>query len=98
MSIEVTEVIGPSCWASYLINGDASGMDQAEIDACDAWQQEHKPAYCVDTKRDKSGEGEESWFTGLYWLYGGNASGGDVLTYIFHRQRRKYARKAKIGA
>ena len=27
----------PSEWASYLINGDASGLNDAEIAACDAW-------------------------------------------------------------
>lgn len=98
MSIEVTEIIGPSCWASYLINGDASGIEQEDVDACDAWQEAQAPFYCVDTKRDQNGEGEEPWFTGAYSLYGGTASGGDVVTYIFHRQRRKYVRKAKNTA
>ncbi len=27
----------PSSWASYLINGDASGLEPDEITACDAW-------------------------------------------------------------
>ena len=27
----------PSSWASYLINGDASGIDDAERKAADAW-------------------------------------------------------------
>lgn len=27
----------PSSWASYLINGDASGMDLADKSAADAW-------------------------------------------------------------
>jgi len=31
------ELTAPSYWASYLINGDASGMDDDEIKACDAW-------------------------------------------------------------
>jgi hypothetical protein len=29
--------LAPSVWASYLINGDASGIDDADIAACDAW-------------------------------------------------------------
>lgn len=33
----VYEITAPSHWASYLINGDASGMDEADIEACDAW-------------------------------------------------------------
>jgi len=27
----------PIYWASYLINADASGLDDNEIEACDAW-------------------------------------------------------------
>ena len=40
-AMEVTEMvyrlIAPSCWASYLINGDASGIDAEDVAACDAW-------------------------------------------------------------
>lgn len=27
----------PSHWACYLINGDCSGMDDGDIERCDAW-------------------------------------------------------------
>lgn len=27
----------PICWASYLINGDSSGLDDNEIEQADAW-------------------------------------------------------------
>lgn len=27
----------PSAWAPYLINGDVSGLDQYELEACDDW-------------------------------------------------------------
>ena len=37
MSIKTDIVEAPSHWACYLINGDASGMDEAEIKACDAY-------------------------------------------------------------
>jgi hypothetical protein len=30
MSLEAIEVTAPSAWASYLINGDASGIDANE--------------------------------------------------------------------
>jgi len=30
-------LIAPAHWASYLINGDASGLDRAERWAVDAW-------------------------------------------------------------
>lgn len=31
----------PDSWASYLVNGDASGLDDAEQAACDAWFDSH---------------------------------------------------------
>ncbi len=30
-------ITAPSHWASYLINGDASGLEPDEKTACDAW-------------------------------------------------------------
>lgn len=33
----VIVLTAPSYWASYLINGDDSGMDEGEIAACEAW-------------------------------------------------------------
>jgi hypothetical protein len=37
MSITVHTYTAPSHWACYLINGDCSGMDDADIAACDGW-------------------------------------------------------------
>lgn len=37
----------PSHWASYLINGDCSGMDDAEIKQVDDWCASHKVGLCV---------------------------------------------------
>ena len=37
MSFDAVKYRAPSAWASYLINGDASGIDDADIAACDAW-------------------------------------------------------------
>lgn len=31
------EATAPSHWASYLINGDASGMTESEVRAADGW-------------------------------------------------------------
>ena len=36
-SIETVEVVAPATWASYFINGDASGLEDAEIAAADRW-------------------------------------------------------------
>ena len=27
----------PSAWASYLINGDSSGIESIDVEQCDAW-------------------------------------------------------------
>lgn len=37
MTITVHTYIAPSHWACYLINGDCSGMDDADIAHCDSW-------------------------------------------------------------
>ena len=39
----------PSVWASYLINGDASGIDDADIAAADAFVAQYgEPMGCTD--------------------------------------------------
>jgi hypothetical protein len=35
--MRTVQLTAPSVWASYLINGDASGIDAEEIAAADAW-------------------------------------------------------------
>ena len=35
--MNVETATAPAYWASYLINGDASGLEGDEIAACDAW-------------------------------------------------------------
>ena len=37
----------PAYWASYLINGDATGMEDAEMAAVDAFVKSVAPAYPV---------------------------------------------------
>lgn len=37
MALQVMTATAPSHWASYLINGDASGMEGEEQAQCDAW-------------------------------------------------------------
>ena len=37
MTVTVHEYTAPAHWACYLINGDCSGMDDADIEACDNW-------------------------------------------------------------
>lgn len=37
MTLRRLTITAPSHWASYLINGDDSGLDPEEKAACDAW-------------------------------------------------------------
>jgi hypothetical protein len=89
MALEVLEEIGSAYWASYLINGDASGLEDKEIALADAWQKRLAPAYVVDVARDEeTGESEDPWFSWSYGLHTGDptCSGGDCLTYVLHKQ------------
>lgn len=36
-TMKIIKLTAPSHWASYLINGDDSGLDAEERAACDAW-------------------------------------------------------------
>ena len=38
----------PVYWASYIINGDASGMDDDEQAACDSWLERNPVGNCVE--------------------------------------------------
>ena len=78
--IEVDTITGPNYWASYLVNGDASGLTAEEKAACDAWQASIAPWYVVST-----GDDQEPRFTWHFRLYGGTADGGDVIDYIAHK-------------
>jgi len=60
----------PAYWASYLINGDASGISDSDKQNCDAWLEHKKlPAPC-----DCSEESHFGRFEGL---------GCDLLEYTF---------------
>jgi hypothetical protein len=77
MTAEVLELKGASYWASYLINGDASGLEPDEKALCDAWLDRELPAgfsivNCA----------EESHFSWSYDLWtGSDCRGGDLLDY-----------------
>lgn len=67
---------GAACWASYLINGDASGLGDEERKLADQWcERELGP-------NDAIVDCGEAYFTWSYRLYTGSAfSGGDVVDY-----------------
>ena len=87
----VETVTLPEAWASALINGDISGLDDREIDALDSWDRANPGVHIVDVARDADGEGAEPRFTWSYDLYGGSARGGSVLDYVAHVDREPAA-------
>ncbi len=91
---EVDEVTGPAHWASALVNGDESGLDQREIDQLEQWTANLAKDgwYVVDTARDEeTGEGRESRFTNHWQVHNPyddpQIRGGDVIDYVVHRDR-----------
>lgn len=88
MTLETDTVTAPAYWASALVNGDLSGMEDEEIAAMEAYFGPLKAEgwYVVGVVRDEDGEGQEPWFTWSFDLYGGTAKGGDILDYVIHRQ------------
>lgn len=88
MAIEISTAVGSAYWASYLINGDPSGLEDRDIALCDAWQERLAPFYVVSVAdSEETGESEEPWFSWSYGLHTGDpdCSGGDCLTYLLHR-------------
>jgi len=77
---EVDTVTGPSVWASYLINGDSSGIEPEDVAACDEWQKHIEPWFVVSTVDDDEGR-----FTWHYRTYGGTADGGTVIDYVVYK-------------
>ena len=72
----VTEkILGAAYWASYFINGDASGLDDEEQAAADKWFEDNEVIDVIDCD-------DESHFS---WSYGFHADprfkGGELLEY-----------------
>lgn len=82
--IEVDTVTLPAAWASALVNGDVSGMEDDEIAAMEKeLARLSKDGWEVVSNADDS----EPYFTWKYRLYGGTADGGEVMDYVVHRYR-----------
>lgn len=75
MSIHFDEITAPSHWASYLIYGDASGYDDAEIKAADEY---FAGWHVVDVSDDE-------WFSWSADLYGSTAKGDTLATYTVQK-------------
>lgn len=42
----------PAHWASYLVNGDASGLDDKDVELADQFQNDIAPSYVVSCEDD----------------------------------------------
>jgi hypothetical protein len=82
--VEFVTVTGPADWASYFINGDASGLSAEEKAQADAWLDREQIASVVSDATDEDGESKEARFTWSMRLYAPelDCSGGDVLDYV----------------
>lgn len=87
---------GAAIWASYLINGDGSGLIAKEIELADQWLEDNNIAFVVDIEGD-------SYFSWLYGQYAdprfdprmasddANATyGGNLLDYVVERKDGEY--------
>jgi hypothetical protein len=73
--MKTLEITAPSHWASYLINGDDSGMEPEEKAQCDAW-----------IKREGVGLPVSCEDAGFIWNHDARVEcplGSDCQTYIF---------------
>lgn len=73
----IRTITGAAYWASYIINGDDSGLKSSEKALCDSWmERELAPGESIVSCDD------ESRFTWSYDLHtGADCRGGDVLDY-----------------
>lgn len=74
MAIKTDTVKGLAYWASYLVNGDHSGLSDSEVAECDKWQRDILDGwYVVGTE----GEPFMGWMNGLQ---------ADCIYYVVHKR------------
>jgi len=73
-----TEIRLPIYWASYIANGDESGLEEGEKELVDSTLEhlELTRSYCADVKEDISFELPPSYLSELL--------AGDYCTYVFY--------------
>jgi hypothetical protein len=64
----------PVYWASYLINGDASGLEPGEADHIERYLSKEGVRHVLDVS-------DEPHFTHYYAMYGGRYDAGEVVEY-----------------
>lgn len=80
MAIQVDKIEAPEYWASYLVNGDASGMDASDKAECDKWIAGIGDGWSV-----VSTEGDESSIGRFYFPVQGRLLQTSLITYVLHR-------------
>jgi hypothetical protein len=74
---------GPAYWASYLVNGDSSGLEPDELLEADKWRESILPYHVQDIKRDQNGEPEDPYYSINFDLHSGtDFEGGNVVDYV----------------
>lgn len=81
MSFEYDTRTAPACWASMLINGDASGLDDADALACAQWE----TALAEQGWSITGTTSEQAWFAHSCDAFPYTRLGGDVLAYTLLR-------------
>ena len=76
MSIKTVEYTLPNYWASALINGDDSGLDDDENATLAAWLNNHPNLSCIDVADDSS-------FTAWHDARAYNVKACDAATFTF---------------
>ena len=87
--LDTADFVLPAYWASYLVNGDASGLQDGEQEEIDHWVDNCQVDAIVNNGNVTSYKtlagclnvSEESHFS--YWNDANTGLGGDVLTYTF---------------
>lgn len=82
--VQFVKITGPAAWASYLINGDASGLEDGEQAKADAWLSRNELRQIVSDASGEDDDPQEPRFTRHMALYCReiDCEGGDVLDYV----------------
>ena len=70
----------PAYWASCLLYGDASGLEDDEADEVSAWEVMHAPGPCIGVADDGPGGCERCTFT--FQVIEPVLSDGEVIAFI----------------
>jgi len=76
--MQVHEIAASAYWASYLINNDASGLNDAELALADAWLKRESLEHAEFTD---CGEPYFSWSYGFHT--GADCAGGDLCDFTY---------------